>query len=34
MDHTLGKVTPQFIPVNNGNMNVSLGFNVTFGAKN
>ena len=31
MDHLMGKVTPQFIPVKSGNMNVSLGFNVTFG---
>lgn len=34
MDHTLGKITPQGIPVNSGNMNISLGMNVTFGAKN
>jgi hypothetical protein len=25
------KVNPQFIPINNLNANVSLGFNVTFG---
>lgn len=33
MDHLMGKVSPQFIPVKSGNMNVSLGFNVTFGDK-
>ena len=30
MDYLLGKVNPQFIPINNMNANVSLGFNVTF----
>lgn len=30
MDRLMGKVNPQFIPVNNMNMNVSLGMNVTF----
>lgn len=33
MDHLMGKVSPQFIPVKSGNMNISLGFNVTFGDK-
>ena len=33
MDHLVGKVTPQFIHVKSGNMNLSLGFNVTFGGK-
>lgn len=33
MDHLMGKITPQFIPVKSGNMNLSLGFNVTFGGK-
>ena len=31
MDHLMGKVSPQFIPVGSANMNVSFGFNVTFG---
>ena len=31
MDHLMGKVSPQFIPVESANMNVSFGFNVTFG---
>ena len=31
MDHLMGKVNPQFIPVESANMNVSFGFNVTFG---
>lgn len=30
-DHMIFKVNPQFIPINNLNANVSLGFNVTFG---
>lgn len=33
MDHTLTKVTPQYIPVGNANTNVSLGFNITFGKR-
>lgn len=30
MDQLMGKVNPQFIPVDNMNMNLSLGMNVTF----
>lgn len=30
MDQLIGKVNPQYIPVNNMNMNVSFGMNVTF----
>ena len=30
-DHMFTKITPQFVPVNNANMQVSLGFNITFG---
>lgn len=30
MDYLIGKVNPQFIPINNMNANVSMGFNVTF----
>lgn len=32
-DYTIGKVNTQFIPLNNMNAHVSLGFNVTFGKK-
>lgn len=32
-DHLLTKVTPQFIPVNSANANVSFGFNITLGDK-
>lgn len=32
-DYTIGKVNTQFIPLNNMNANVSLGFNITFGSK-
>ncbi len=31
MDHLMGKVSPQFIPVSNANMNISFGFNIAFG---
>lgn len=30
-DHQFFKITPQFIPVGNANMNINMGFNVTFG---
>lgn len=30
MDYLIGKVNPQFIPINNMNASVSFGFNVTF----
>ncbi len=30
-DHQFFRVTPQFVPVGNANMNLNLGFNVTFG---
>lgn len=33
MDHLMGKVTPQYIPVGKLNTNISLGFNITFGGK-
>lgn len=32
-DHMLTKVNPQFIPINNLNMDVSMGMNITFGKK-
>lgn len=31
-DHQVFKTTPQGIPVNNANMSVNLGFNITFGS--
>ncbi len=30
-DHMITKVTPQYVPVGNANMNVCLGFNITWG---
>lgn len=33
MDHLIGKVTPQFVPVGNANANVNLGFNITWGKR-
>lgn len=30
-DHQFFKITPQFVPVGKANMNVNVGFNVTFG---
>lgn len=33
MDHTLTKVTPQYIPVGKANLDFSLGFNITFGKR-
>lgn len=30
-DHQFFKITPQFLPVGNANMNLTVGFNVTFG---
>lgn len=30
-DHQFFKVTPQYVPVGNANMNINLGFNITFG---
>ena len=33
MDHTITRVTPQYIPVGNANANINLGFNITWGGK-